>query len=733
LKETLEDLDPFYILDLTLYREIKYYLNDTRLDELGKYLKWDLPSETIKAIIPDTVKSFRPIDELQWSNKIKKVKRDLYPLIRQDITENLCSKISQDIKNRLLSEISKHIQERKDDIFRIEINFSSLFKINYGLSLKEEKLDKHIKFYMSTKINLDAQDIRIKKLVPEFALVTVGSLDVKIKLQYPEVRIEHTLRELKINFDSDIRIKRADQESEYPQVKRDSKGYWEPIKYKFRHLPVNMALLHTGKVLSFGGSCNDERHLANPNPAEIFDPDDDGRVFEISQKIESDLFGAGLAFLSDGSILVCGGTHKYDGLLLGVPFPPFRGSERSYIFDPIDLKWKTVQNMRYGRWCPACITLANGSVVVMSGLTKHFPWAFLDKFEIYSKKNGWQKLLGGERWLPLFPRLHLLPSGDIFYTGSFNTHYKFPFHVRAFPSAIFSVENNTWSTIEPAGNPKREEGTSVLLPLLPPDYTARVLLIGGGNPYGVNTVNDVELVDFSDKPPRYKHLAPMSHARYSCYAVLLPDQNILVLGGRKGNKPRDVYSVKAAERTSSEDQYYEDEEEYGDIPRDPSGVLEPELYNIKDNRWYPMAPMRVERIYRSNALLLPDGRVMTAGSNPGRRINELRIELFCPPYLYRGERPEISEYPPNISYGQEFMIETKDANDIIAVALMRPTATTHGTNSEQRYVGLEFVRENSSLLARVPMNRNILPPGYYLLFILKNADIPSKGKFTLLS
>ena len=104
----------------------------------------------------------------------------------------------------------------------------------------------------------------------------------------------------------------------------------------------------------------------------------------------------------------------------------------------------------------------------------------------------------------------------------------------------------------------------------------------------------------------------MSHARYSCYAVILPDQNVLVLGGRKGDKPRDVHSVKAAERTSSEDQYYGDEEEHGDIPPDPSGVLEPELYNIKYNRWYPMAPMRLDRLYRSNALLLPDGRVMTA-------------------------------------------------------------------------------------------------------------------------
>jgi hypothetical protein len=45
---------------------------------------------------------------------------------------------------------------------------------------------------------------------------------------------------------------------------------WEPIKYRFKHLPVHIALLHTGKVFAFGGSGTDEKSLKNPHPAEIF-------------------------------------------------------------------------------------------------------------------------------------------------------------------------------------------------------------------------------------------------------------------------------------------------------------------------------------------------------------------------------------------------------------------------------------------------------------------------------
>ena len=121
--------------------------------------------------------------------------------------------------------------------------------------------------------------------------------------------------------------------------------------------------------------------------------------------------------------------------------------------------------------------------------------------------------------------------------------------------------------------------------------------------------------------------------------------------------------------------------------------LEPELFNPKDENWYPMAPMEVDRLYHANALLLPDGRVMTAGSNPDRRMNELRIELFRPPYLFRGKRPMISKYPKRISYNQGFEIETNDANHIKAVALIRQSVTTHCVNTEQRYIELEHTQQ----------------------------------------
>src|SRR5574340_709800 len=144
--------------------------------------------------------------------------------------------------------------------------------------------------------------------------------------------------------------------------------------------------------------------------------------------------------------------------------------------------------------------------------------------------------------------------------------------------------------------------------------------------------------------------------------------------------------------------------------------------------WSSLAPMNVDRLYHSNALLLPDGRVMTAGSNPMRGINELRIEIFDPPYLFRGPRPTIDACPHHISYGAEFVIETRDSGDITEANLIRPTVSTHCVYAEQRLVGLTIARRaTGKVVVQAPTNPFAAPAGYYMLFILRDG-VPSMAK-----
>src|SRR3990172_2335801 len=135
--------------------------------------------------------------------------------------------------------------------------------------------------------------------------------------------------------------------------------------------------------------------------------------------------GGGRASRPAGRLLAAGGTRRYDGFL-GLPVPPFRGLNQSYLFEP-RTGWSRAPDMRRGRWYPTLVALAAGRGLAVAGLTSHFPWAFLRRIEVFDPGTGWSKLRHASRWMPLYPRLHLLPDGRVFYSGSYNTHLTFPF------------------------------------------------------------------------------------------------------------------------------------------------------------------------------------------------------------------------------------------------------------------------------------------------------------------
>jgi hypothetical protein len=139
--------------------------------------------------------------------------------------------------------------------------------------------------------------------------------------------------------------------------------------------------------------------------------------------------------------------------------------------------------------------------------------------------------------------------------------------------------------------------------------------------------------------------------------------------------------------------------------------------------------MTCDRLYHANAILLPDGRVAAVGSNPGRGQDELRIETYQPPYLFGGDRPEISECSGEATRGSEIRVRSPQAQEIDEVCLIRTSATTHCLDTDQRYVGLQFRAEADDVLwARLPEDPNITPPGYYMLFVLRR-QVPSVGRF----
>jgi hypothetical protein len=137
--------------------------------------------------------------------------------------------------------------------------------------------------------------------------------------------------------------------------------------------------------------------------------------------------------------------------------------------------------------------------------------------------------------------------------------------------------------------------------------------------------------------------------------------------------------------------------------------------------------------------------VVSAGGNPdkGSQVNwlppdpfeEMRLEIFSPPYLFRKKtRPAIVNAPAQISYGAQIAIDVAATAGMKWLSLIRQGLTTHSFNATQRLVDLPFtVASATSLSATVPADRRLAPPGWYMLFLTDSEGVPSIAKWTQLS
>ncbi|MFL6356303.1 MAG: galactose oxidase early set domain-containing protein, partial [Nitrososphaeraceae archaeon] len=139
------------------------------------------------------------------------------------------------------------------------------------------------------------------------------------------------------------------------------------------------------------------------------------------------------------------------------------------------------------------------------------------------------------------------------------------------------------------------------------------------------------------------------------------------------------------------------------------------------------------RVYHQVSLLLPAGRVWTAGSTPTRSNWELRTEFFRPAY-YSVSRPSISGTPSVGAYGGSITIPTSSASSISKATLVKCPDTTHHYDSNMRCLALAVKsRTSSSVTIGAPLNANLAPPGYYYVHVINSSGVPSSAKIIRIS
>jgi galactose oxidase len=386
------------------------------------------------------------------------------------------------------------------------------------------------------------------------------------------------------------------------------------------------------------------------------------------------IFCSGHTFLADGRLLVSGG-HLDDR----------RGLRDANLFDPASQSWLPVSSMSFARWYPTTTTMADGAVISLAGTDQSAEQVEIP--EIWSG-GSWGQLAGAGRALPYYPRSFVAPNGLLFYAGELQQS-----------AYLDPAGAGRWIPVASSNYGRRDYGSAVMY------QPGKVMIVGGSDPPDGVPTNTAELIDLNQPQPSWHYTESMRYPRRQFNATLLPDGEILATGGT------------SAPGFSN-----------------PAGAVHAaELWSPATGRWRELASNRTTRVYHSTTLLLPDGRVLHAGSGDGPGLpRELSAEIFSPPYLFRGTRPQLQQAPARAGYGESFLVSSLDALNIVRVTLVRLGSVTHAFDQSQRSLELSFRRVPGGLSVKAPSSGAMAPPGPYLLTLLDDAGIPSTSALILI-
>ena len=449
-------------------------------------------------------------------------------------------------------------------------------------------------------------------------------------------------------------------------------------------VPVFQAVLPNGKILiwdSVGDGATESYPDQTFTRAMVWNPADD--TYRRVDVQGSNIFCSGFAHLANGNILVAGGNA--DQALHGIV--------QTHVFDWQAETWTRGPDMAAARWYPSVAEMANGEAVIVGGGPA--------TAEVYQANGALRKLTGFTKYsAKLYPFLGSRPDTQLGLFGPYPTAY-----------AITTSGDGVITGTSTRDAITRDYGSFSTYDI------GRTLVVGGGSitEGGVAksaTKTAVVLNANTGLVPAVTTTGSLSTGRRQLNATILADGSVLATGGMTSAATNALVDLGHA-------------------------VTSAARWNPATGAWTTLSSASRIREYHSTAALLPDGRVMTGGGGVcGVCVTagylEKNIEYFTPPYLYKhdgsgqlADRPVIATAPASVGINTSFTITSGQAAGIRKVALVGLGDVTHSVDQGQRYVPLRFSVSGTTLTVTGPPSGGVAPPGYYLLFVVDSAGVPS--------
>ena len=470
------------------------------------------------------------------------------------------------------------------------------------------------------------------------------------------------------------------------QVHADAtNGAWGPV-IAWPHVPVSAANLPNGKILTWSGS---ERRTW-PNTEQTYSATWDPATSQFEEILHPthNMFCSHLSMAENGDVFVTGGRNGTN-------------SPWTSVFSYQSNSWTQIESMATGgRWYPVTLALPTGEIMTNMGAATNFR-----NPEKWSPSNGWEVLngidynamrttrdgtSGDRRW---WANLSVTPDGEVFHFWATDESHLID------TSGVGSFRNANAVSDDPNHGP----GVTVQF------AEGKILRAGGNQGSWIGAKDKAFVIDLNTSPPTITATGSMSYRRSYPNLVILPNGEVMAIGGNAS----------------------------GALFNDEGSVLEAEIWNPGTGVWRTVAAMDIPRNYHSTGLLLPDGRVLAAGS--GYNDNNANLaathqdgQVYSPPYLFApggglANRPVITSNPGVMVHGGQLGVTATP--NLTRFTMIRMSATTHAVNTDTRFHEVPFVETAPGQYTLSPTsNPNLLISGYWMLFAIDANGVPSEAQ-----